>query len=432
MGTVESTSAEAGRTVTDPDRDAELGARKRFSVRRGLANWFVNGSAVVRLRSELATARPEFELLVDRVERRRAEAAKRERERERAEAAKRERDGDPPAGGEATERGMVGWVRRGHELLAEASESVERGSIEEAWRYLHTAKRVEIYGLAELDELAELEGRSDRPARKERGRSEVATRAAVVREEALDALGGWRRRAVVDLLCDEDGALRAGVTDSELRAATRILHEQYESVYLARAERQRQFNHLVVMGALSGLALLVLTLLDAAWSTSQATGLAATVGEFLETPFPVEGTEPDLTRPGFAVYMTVAGVMGASLFGMRSLRKRSFSTKIPQQVSQLTVTGARGVIGAISALLFYFVLGTPLLDGTILADGVLTGSLMVVVGFAAGYTERMVPDVVSRVASLTEVDERPPSDPGEGSGVEGRGGLESRASADAR
>lgn len=419
MGTVESTSAEAGRSVAvqDQDQDTETGGRRRLSVRRGLANGFVNGSAVVRLRSELAAARPEFELLVDRVERRRTEAARRERE------------ADPPTGTETSGRESVGWVTQGRELLAKATESMERGAIEESWRHLHTAKRFEIHGLDELDELDRL---AKRPERGGRRRSEVEIRAAVVREEALGALGGWRRRTVAELLCDEDGALRAGVTGSELRAATRILHEQYESVYLARGERQRQFNHLVVMGALSGLALLVLTLMDAAWSPAGTTGLAAAVGQFLETPFPVGGTEPDLTRPGFAVYMTVAGVMGASLFGMRSLRKRSLSTKIPQQVSQLTVTGARGVIGAISALLFYFVLQTPLLDGTILADGVLTGSLMVVFGFAAGYTERMVPDVVSKVASLTEVDERIPSDPDEGGGAEGREGLERRATVDSR
>jgi hypothetical protein len=95
--------------------------------------------------------------------------------------------------------------------------------------------------------------------------------------------------------------------------------------------------------------------------------------------------------------------MGASLFGMRSLRNRSLSTKIPQQINQLTVTSARGVIGAISALLFYFVLQTPLLqNGTIIADDVITAPIMVVIGFAAGYAERMAPNVVATVASVTE------------------------------
>lgn len=118
--------------------------------------------------------------------------------------------------------------------------------------------------------------------------------------------------------------------------------------------------------------------------------------------------------PGFAVFMIIAGVMGASLFGMRSLRNRSLSTKIPQQINQLTVTGASGVIGAISALLFYFVLQTPLLqNGTIIADDVITAPMMVVIGFAAGYAERMAPNVVATVASVTESSEpdEPTSNP---------------------
>jgi hypothetical protein len=156
------------------------------------------------------------------------------------------------------------------------------------------------------------------------------------------------------------------------------------------------------LGVLSGLFLFVLTLLDWLWDGS--TGLTGLVADFLGTPFGSE--EIILTAPGFAVFMTIAGVMGASLFGMRSLRNQSLSTKIPQQINQLTVTSARGVIGAISALLFYFVLRTPFLqDGTIVADGVITAPMMVVVGFAAGYTERMIPSVVARVASITDRDE---------------------------
>lgn len=123
---------------------------------------------------------------------------------------------------------------------------------------------------------------------------------------------------------------------------------------------------------------------------------------FIETPF---GAEVALTEPGFALFVSIVGVMGASMFGMRSLRNQSLPTKIPQQINQITVTGARGVIGAISALLFYFVLQTSLLqEGTVLAEGAITAPMMVVVGFAAGYAERMAPSVVATVASITDTD----------------------------
>lgn len=350
MDSAERTSEE--RREATPGSNVVNGIPDKASVRDYLIKKSVNRAAYVRLRSELAAARPEFELVVERTG----------------------ADGDT-------------WARYGRELLEHAETTLRRGAIEEAWRYLHTARRFEIYGLERLEESSDEEP------------SELQIRAALVCREALDNLGGWRRRAIVNLLCDEDESVREDVTGAQLRAASRILHEQYERVYLVRSERQSQFNQLALLGTLSGLSLFVLTLVD--WLWDGTAGLSGLLASFLETPF---GTgEVVLTAPGFAVFMTITGVMGASLFGMRSLRKQSLTTKIPQQINQLTVTSARGVIGAISALLFYFLLQTPLLqDNAILAEGAITAPLMVVVAFAAGYTERMAPDAVAKVASITE------------------------------
>lgn len=320
-------------------------------MRGYLAKKSVNEAAIIWLQSELAAARPEFEHLV-----------------------------------ELTGSEGVPWAEQGAELLEKAETALSKGAIEIGWRHYHTAKRFEIYGLETLDQMEE-----------EDQRSSLKSRAAVVRERALEKLDGWRRRTVVHLLCDENEELKDEITGFELRSATRILHAHYESDHLLRSERQRQFNQLALLGTFSGLFLFLLTLTD--WLLDGSTGLLGVIAAFLETPF---GTgEIAITSPGFAVFMTIVGVMGASLFGLRSLQKRAHTTKIPQQINQLTVTGVRAVIGAISALLFYFVLQTPLLQDGILAQDVISAPMMVVVGFAAGYTERMAPSVVDKVASLT-------------------------------
>lgn len=359
-------------TATDEEAVAARGTGRianlfdRISVQQFLTRITVNKAAYTRLHSELSAARPEFELLVERA------------------------DADGSS-----------WVESGRDLLDRAEQALRRGRIEEAWRHLHTARRFEIHGLQRLDK--------DRDGDDERSLLDI--RAAVVREEALANLDGWRRRSVVNLLSDEDEALGSGITGPELRSATRILQEHYEDIYLRRSERQRQFNQLALMGAASGLSLFLLSLADWLWEGSA--GLSGIVADFLETPF--RSGEIVLTYPGFALFVSIVGVMGASLFGMRSLRKRSLSTKIPQQINQLTVTSARGVIGAISALLFYFVLQTSLLqDGTILAEGAITAPMVVVVGFAAGYAERMAPSVVARVASITDSEGSDGSDSGSG------------------
>jgi hypothetical protein len=115
------------------------------STHRYVSKKSVTKAAYVRLHSELAAARPEFEPLVKRT------------------------------GSEGNS-----WVEYGRELLDMAEAALRRGAIEEAWRHLHTAKRFEVYGLEPFDEENDAGGQ----------RSALKIRAAVVREEALDTLDG--------------------------------------------------------------------------------------------------------------------------------------------------------------------------------------------------------------------------------------------------
>lgn len=375
MGHATETPTQREPEVDDADEGAAATGGVQ-TIRTTVAKLFRNKSAAQRLDTELATAEAELEELIDR------------------------------AG--ATDES---WAVRSRRLLVKAEDALARGAINEGWRYLHTAQRFEIYGLETLahrpERAADDPGNTDTGPDQPSQRSELELRAATVREEALATLSGWRRRAVVDLICDESEALKSDLTGAAVRRASKLLHDQYESTYQKRSEHQRQFNQLVVMASAAGLFLFVYTLAEMVWAApANGTGLLAA---FLVTPFGIDCASmsacADITKPGFAVFMTAMGVMGAALFGMRSLRRRSLSTKVPQQIDQLTVTGARGVIGAISALLLYFALQTdPVVSGTIVAEGVVSPSLMVVVGFAAGYSERMAPNVVATVASLTDTD----------------------------
>jgi lipid-A-disaccharide synthase-like uncharacterized protein len=267
------------------------------------------------------------------------------------------------------------WKQDVEDLLEKVDRALEQGHVEDGWRYLHAAHRIDVHGLEALDE-------SDPTTHA------VETRARVVREEALDALGGWRKRAVEDLLGRE--GLDTDVSGEAVREASRILHDQYESVHLKRQYLQRQFNQLFWLGTIAGVVFIVLSLLP-----------YFSGGSFLQPPFQIpvvtdEGTvmaDPNVSSAGFAVFVGLAGVVGASLFGMRSLRNQTLSTKVAQRITGLTLTWARGLIGAISALVFYFLLQTPF---TSFDEN--TAAVMIVVGFAAGYSERMVSRAVETVS----------------------------------
>ncbi|WP_142860351.1 hypothetical protein [Salinigranum halophilum] len=330
MGSVESAPGESTPGIGD----------RVSSLLPGLERWRdTKNMGHVRLRADVAAYREEFETLVART------------------------NGDGTF-----------WQRDVTDLLDEVDEALERGRVEDGWRHFHAAQRLETHGLEALDEAE--------------GTNALEAQATAVREEALDTLGGWRKRAVEALLGQH--SLDADVTGEDLRVAMTVLHEQYESVHLKQHYLQQQFTQLFQLGTVAGVVFIVCTLAP--------TFLGV---EFFEPPFDVATTDAaaaaTVTSPGFAVFVALAGMIGASLFGMRSLQKQTVSTKVAQRITGLGLTWARGLIGAISALVFYFFLQTPFTGDF----GQLTPAVMIVVGFAAGYSERMVSRAVETVSGAT-------------------------------
>lgn len=278
------------------------------------------------------------------------------------------------------------WKTEVDDLCARVEKERKAGNIEDAWRHFHAARRMEVYGFEAIDE--------------KQGTHLVRTRAQKIREEALNELGGRHKATIEDLLGRNE--LDRDVTGDEVRTAAKILHNQYGNVHMKRNFLQRQFNQLFWLGVVGGVLFIVLSILPYLFPND--TGLLGSLVGFLEPPFSIPttagaaDTTPTVTRAGFAVFVLLAGIIGASLFGMRSLRKESLSTKVTQTVSGLTITWARGFFGAIGAMLFYFALQTPFVVD--LGDN--TAPLMIVVGFTAGYSERMVTQIVKTVSSTTE------------------------------
>ncbi|MFB6135292.1 MAG: hypothetical protein ABEJ04_00865 [Halobacteriaceae archaeon] len=282
------------------------------------------------------------------------------------------------------------WRDEVLELLGMVEEALAEGRVDDGWHYLHAARRAEVYGLEAID-AADPEANA------------LEARASAVRSEALGELDGWRKRAVEALLGRDQ--LDPNVTGEEVRKACELLHEQYERVHLKRHYLQQQFNQLFWLGLAGGFAFLVLSALPSFVSGSH--GLLGPLVGFLEPPFGLatgtataQSSGPDVSSGGFAVFVGLAGVVGASLFGMRSLRRQARSTHVAQRITGLTLTWTRGFLGAVSALVFYYLLQTPFVT-----VGGNTAAVMLVVGFAAGYSERMVVRAVETVSGAVELSE---------------------------
>ncbi len=369
MGSVE--SVQGGESSRVVDREGSPFDRfRRWRRERNMG--------YVRLRADFETYREEFDTLVSR------------------------------ADGEGTF-----WHRDVVDLFENVEEALDKGRVEDGWRHFHAAQRLETHGLEALDSI-------------EPDADALRTRAKVVRTEALGALGGKQKESVEELLGAEQ--LDDDVTGETVRAASEILHEQYEGVHLKRYYLQNQFSQLFWLGTIAAVLFLVLSILpyfgvalflqppftipaenvatdvmteittitvtDPAAGTTTTTELDPTTETTTRT---VTQTPPVVTSAGFVVFVALSGMIGASLFGMRSLQKKRVSTKVAQRITGLTVTWARGLIGAISAVLFYFFLQTSFAGGF----SEVTAPVFIVVGFAAGYSERMVSRAVETVSGAT-------------------------------
>ncbi|MFC5366028.1 hypothetical protein [Salinirubrum litoreum] len=308
------------------------------------------------------------------------------------------------------EGGSMDWTEECERLHERTRQALADGYVERAWHTYHGARRALYFGVEELpDGTARLHGDAE-----------------AILAESEDNLGSWRLAAVRDLLVDDEtlaklragdeetvrnvsagdpetirrlaagdhGAVKPTVTADELVKASELLDEQYENVHRKRRHLQRQFNQLFYLALGTTVTFLAL-------ATLAELNLGVPVVGLLERPFAATAGSggADTGSVGFAVFVVLSGALGASLFGMRSLSNKSLSTRVPQRITSLTATVARGVIGGASALFLYVVIGSNFLSVDV------TPQLLIAVGFVAGYSERLVPAAVDTVAGAVGVEE---------------------------
>jgi len=284
------------------------------------------------------------------------------------------------------------WAAECRELLADTEAALERGNIEQGWTYLHAARRLAL-------------------SRFEGGDPEEID--AVAREllvEADNAGESWRTDAVRARLVGDDGALRENLSDDDLRAARKLLDEGYQRVHLKRHHLQRQLRYLRDIAIGSVVLLVVLAL--ASTTASVGDGNA----DVLVHPFVnISASEPGTSSTGagvpagFLLYVVLAGVLGAALFGIRSIRQQPTSASTPQHLGSRATALTRAAVGAGSALAVFFFLRSGLLTVNV---GVQNNQapFLLAVAFAAGYSQRLVHSTVETVAGITNPEEPPDSD----------------------
>ena len=257
-----------------------------------------------------------------------------------------------------SDRWWIPSVRRSLEI---AQGALERRDLDGGWGAVHEAERFMIFGLKDV---------------------ELVTRAVSLVAEARNKLGGgWRSQTVEALLAPLNlkECLKTGGTlnpkerrllECALVESLGVVNENSDNIYHRMHMVGKQLKILVVVCAfilaatLGGSCLLASADSAYAWENLAAVALAGALGGVVSAMF-------QLSRVGEA--------------------------KIPDALLYGLITSGRPLLGAASALFIYFVMQAKLIS----FFNVPTGSGLeagVVVGFVAGFTERLVLKAVDKVA----------------------------------
>lgn len=250
------------------------------------------------------------------------------------------------------------WVDAARNLLNQATAAVEKGDEETGWRCFLASQRMELFGLDEWNKEA------------------LKVKGGAILCEGKEKLTSWRKRAVEDLLAEENAGESKNDRHrfSEEKAAkvfnvfeaSLILHGHYSNVHQKLRTLREQFTNLAIVAGLAA----------ALWAV---------------VVLPMFGIQGNLGEGRLIPSVILFGVMGAAMSGILSLSRDSTKARIPDLLVRGWIIVVRPVVGALSALAVYLFL----ISG-ILQLGQLSPGLILAFSFAAGFSERLVVRTMSK------------------------------------
>jgi hypothetical protein len=235
------------------------------------------------------------------------------------------------------------WVRPAEDMLERAEAEAGSGDLDNGWKYLHEARRQELFGL-DLETLG---------ARKQ-----------ALEQEASQKLGGWRKEAVARLLAELDPPGSGGSVErwrKLMYEAQKTRDEHTDNVYFRNRLLRKQMTW--IAGVLTGLVLGFIGLL---WDGVGEKGLTGTALE---------------VKP--VALSMVLGAMGACLSALITFATSTTQVSIPGHLANVSITLTRPLIGAVSGAAAVLMLKS----GVVAAAA---GAMPFLAPFLFGFSERVV------------------------------------------
>jgi hypothetical protein len=245
--------------------------------------------------------------------------------------------------------------------LKKAEEYMAEWNIQQSWGALMSAQRAMLLDPEDPDRLR---------------------RTAIMLRQEADKLSGWRARAIQDLICgpkgellDElkkiDGAAVSSAMGKRVIDAVALRDDSANNTYLKISLRRRSLFQLFLVISIGILSFLVLSML-----------------QMLPPPF---------SDPKAVSAAILFGVLGAALSVGLGLLSADVSAKVPSQQIGAFIIWMRPGIGAVAALV-----GLALIYANsnlkIFAFTSTDFSVIAVVAFAAGFSERFILGAIEKIS----------------------------------
>jgi hypothetical protein len=241
---------------------------------------------------------------------------------------------------------------RSIDIVKAADSAVADGDIDCGWKYLQTARRLELAA-------------SQDPA-------EINAAAIAIRKEADYKLSGWRKTAVNELLTVANGAT---LDAQKVREAAQIRDEHFNNEAYKDGLHRSSAARLAISLSAAMLALL--------WIAHTGYLIAAT-----------QSSTADGSLFKVLVSLGVVGWLGATISAITNSPRADLPSRIPELVSTFRVTVLRLLMGPALAVIAYFLTQTELSQAIFSLKADHHGYIILIIAFAAGFSERLVLRVI--------------------------------------
>ena len=255
-----------------------------------------------------------------------------------------------------TQSNNAQWAERARELLQKSQEFLDVLKIDEGWKVLHTAKRLEINAMNDQE------------------------RIAMGRELLLEStkLNNWRMKTVENILGDLEKENPVAPSAQVLIRAAEIKDEHYNNQYYKNTLSRSMFKLLFVL-----LVVFFTGIIFYFWIL---------VGQYGQD----FGTRMELS--GYIIGVLLFGFLGAITSAILFTRHNSQYSRITEISSNSVITLSKVFVGAAFSVFIFLLLKSSLLEGIKIFNFTANDPLdYFAIAFVSGFSERLAQNAIEAI-----------------------------------